>query len=301
MPDRSVGRGAGAQLTARPRRPADPSARALAEALRGELAAIDPPRTCDRRAERAGLGDAARGAAPDAAVARSAVRLERAGGGSEAFDWDAAAEHCRIAWMRGRFLARGSLSLAGGRTHLEFVVPVDEAPELTRRTAELGLGAAWRVRRGTGVVTWKSAETVVRFFRLAGASEALLELEARLVGRSLKAGLNRVANAENANLERVVVASARQVRAIAALAAAGRLAGQGPIARSVAAARTEAPEASLSDLALATDLPRATVQHTLERIVALAEGRQPRAARPGSLARPGPGAAADPKAAAAAP
>ena len=55
------------------------------------------------------------------------------------FDWAAAAEHCRAAWLRGRFLARGSLSLAGGRTHLEFVVDPAEAPDLAARLADIGL------------------------------------------------------------------------------------------------------------------------------------------------------------------
>ena len=47
-----------------------------------------------------------------------------------------AADHCRLAWLRGRFLARGSLSLAGGRTHLEFVVDPAEAPILAARLAD---------------------------------------------------------------------------------------------------------------------------------------------------------------------
>ena len=117
-------------------------------------------------------------------------------GGSE-FDWSTAREHCRLAYLRGRFLARGSLSLAGGRTHLEFVVPVEEAPTLAQRLAEVGLPARARVRRGRGVVTWKSADTVGTFLRRAGAGASLLELEARQVARALRGELNRVINAES--------------------------------------------------------------------------------------------------------
>ena len=68
------------------------------------------------------------------AAARTAARGTR----RRAFDWPSAAEHCRLAWLRGLFLARGSLSLASGRTHLEFVVAPDEAPTLadgSRRSA----------------------------------------------------------------------------------------------------------------------------------------------------------------------
>lgn len=237
-------------------------------ALRAELAAIDPPRPCDRAAERAGLGPAATGAAPDAAVARLAVRLERDAGPGAAFVWETAADHCRVAWLRGLFLHRGSLSLAGGRTHLEFVVEAGEAPRLAVRLAELGLPAGWRVRRAAGVVTWKSAASVLRFLRLTGGSAAVLELEARLVARSLQASLNRVANAEGANLLRAVRASSRQLAAIEALDGTGRLEGLDPVVVAVARARQEMPEASLADLAATVEVSRAAVQRSLARLEA---------------------------------
>ena len=96
-----------------------------------------------------------------------------------------------MAYLRGLFLARGSLSLASGRTHLEFVVPPAEAPVLAAHLEQEGLPAAWRVRRGWGVVTWKSADTVGLFLRRIGAGAALLELEARQVARALRGDLNR--------------------------------------------------------------------------------------------------------------
>ena len=65
--------GARAQRLSGDRRVAQ--ARDLVEAVRAELAAIDPPRDCCRAAERAGLGDAARGRARSPVVARLAVRL----------------------------------------------------------------------------------------------------------------------------------------------------------------------------------------------------------------------------------
>src|SRR4029079_12527404 len=113
------------------------SERDLVLALRAELAAIDPSRPCDRHAEVAGLGDEV--GAREPAGARPTVRLRRPPDtDTRPFDWDAAAEHCRTGWLRGRFLARGSLSLAGGRTHLEFVVAPDDAPVLAPRLREAG-------------------------------------------------------------------------------------------------------------------------------------------------------------------
>jgi DNA-binding protein WhiA len=176
-----------------------------------------------------------------------------------------------MAWLRGLFLSRGSLSLAAGRTHLEFVIVAADAPALARRLDEAGLPASWRLRRGLGVVTWKSAETVDLFLRRIGAGPTLLEIEARQVARTLRGELNRILNAESANVERTVEASARQLDAIRTLAADGRLAEQGAAVRVVAAARRETPEATLAELATRTGLHRSAIQRALDRIERLAD------------------------------
>jgi hypothetical protein len=289
------------------------SERELVMALRAELAAIDPSRPCDRRAEAAGLGSAA--LAREGPVTRLAVRLGRgrttavaqgtaAGQGSAggavatpvgpgtgtaagAFDWDAVADHCRLAYLRGLFLARGSLSLAGGRSHLEFVVGIDEAEPLVARLASMGLPASSRIRRGRGVVTWKNGDTVGLFLRRIGAGGSLLEVEARQVSRALRGELNRVLNAESANLQRAVGAAGRQIAAIDELEVDGRLAEQPYVVRLVADARRGTPEATLGELAERLGLHRSAVQRALERVERLAlhpdDGVGRRGARPRSV------------------
>lgn len=251
--------------------------RDLVAALRAELAAVDPSRQCDRRAEIAGLGSVV--VTREATVARLVLRLGgHAADGpprrtrrpfllpDERLDWTRAADHCRLAWLRGRFLARGSLSLTGGRAHLEFVVPVTDAAVLADHLADVGLPASWRVRRGRGVVTWKSTESIAGFLGRIGASASLLQLEARSVARSLRGDLNRVLNAESANLQRSVEASGRQLAAIDALEAAGRLSEQPRTVRAVAEARRDTPEASMSEIAIRLDLHRSAVQRALDRV-----------------------------------
>jgi hypothetical protein len=251
--------------------------RDLVEALRAELAAIDPPRRCCRAAELAGLSGAFQ--PRRRSIARLTLRLGRdrageagANNGAEAagapasFEWARVAEHCRVAYLRGRFLAHGSLSLASGRTHLEFVLPPDEARQLSARLGQLEMPATWRLRRGRGVVTWKSVETVVTFLKVVGGGASLLELESRQVSRSVRGDLNRVINAESANLGRAVAASARQLQAIAALEADGRLAEQPYTVRLVADGRREEPEATFSELAERLGLHRSAVQRAVERI-----------------------------------
>jgi DNA-binding protein WhiA len=254
------------------------SERDLVTALRDELAAIDPSRPCDVVAEVDGLGPEPTGR--EASVARLAHRLHRSGEAAtgRAFSWMSAAEHCRSAWLRGRFLSRGSLSLAGGRTHLEFVVGPDDAPELAARLAGFGLPVSWRIRRGRGVVTSKNGEAVGTFLRRIGAAGTLLEVEARQVSRALRGELNRVLNAESANLQRAVSAAGRQLDAIDTLDADGRLGKQPYTVRLVADARRETPEASLSELAERLELHRSAVQRALERLERLAEAEPSRPA-----------------------
>jgi hypothetical protein len=261
--------------------------RDLVESLRAELAAIEPHRRCCRTAELAGLAGAFE--PRRRTVTRVALRLSRGRAGesgagvgagtgvapsqpSEApqFEWDRAAEHCRIAYLRGRYLAHGSLSLASGRTHLEFVLPADEALKLCDRLASFDMTATWRVRRGRGVVTWKSVETVVMFLKVLGGGSSLLELESRQVSRTVRGDLNRVINAESANLQRAVAASARQLEAIDVVEADGRLAEQPYVVRLVADARREVPEATFTELAGRLGLHRSAVQRALERIERLA-------------------------------
>ncbi len=176
-----------------------------------------------------------------------------------------------MAYLRGLFLARGSLSLAGTRTHLEFVVEPAEAPDLARWLRGAGMPASWRVRRGRGAVTWKSAETVGLFLRRIGAGAALLELEARQVSRALRGELNRILNAESSNLQRSVAAAGRQLAAIDTIESDGRLATQSYAVRLIADARRETPEATLADLADRVGLHRSAVQRALERMERLAE------------------------------
>ena len=94
----------------------------------------------------------------------------------------------------------------------------------------------------------------------------LIDLEARRVARLLRGELNRLFNAEAANLGRTVDSAARQLSAIQELGTAGRLAALPGETRAVAEARRDAPEATIGELAEATRLHRSAVQRELQRI-----------------------------------
>jgi DNA-binding transcriptional regulator WhiA len=86
----------------------------------------------------------------------------------------------------------------------------------------------------------------------------------------MRGDLNRVLNAESANLQRAVGAAGRQIEAIDALAADGRLASQSYAVRLVAEGRRETPEATLAELGERLGVHRSAVQRALERIERLA-------------------------------
>lgn len=243
--------------------------RELVAEIRSELAAVEPRRTCDRMAQAAAFAGFTWRAtrARQAPLVRSAIRLgHRPGADAGTWSWEESADHCRIAYLRGLFLTKGSLSLANGRVHLEFVLDPAAAQSLVPRLTAMGLPATWRMRRGRGVVTWKSADTVATFLRMAGARTSLFDLEARRVARLLRGELNRLFNAEAANLGRTVDSAARQLSAIQELGTAGRLAALPGETRAVAEARRDAPEATIGELAEATRLHRSAVQRELQRI-----------------------------------
>jgi DNA-binding transcriptional regulator WhiA len=245
----------------------------LASALRAELAAVDPARRCCRVAERAGLGAAALGRARTPLIGRLAVRLEDAAGQAR-FDWATAADHCRVAYLRGALLAHGSLSVGAAGTHLELIVAPDELAPLSDFLGATGFPAGARLRRGRGVLTWKSGEAILALLRRLGASTAPLDIEARLISRSLHGQLNRVVNGEHANLRRAVSAARRQLADIDALDERGDLRRLPRHARRVAAARRRSPEATLGEIAAELDLSRGQTQRAFELIesVALREG-----------------------------
>jgi DNA-binding protein WhiA len=237
----------------------------LVAPLWAELAAIEPARRCCRVAERAGLGAEARGRARTPAIGRLAVRLEGEGG-TDGFDWESSAAHCRMAHLRGLLLAHGSLSISAAGTHLELVVPSSALDAAAARVAALGFPAGARVRRGKGVLTWKEAESIIGLLRRLGSSAAALEIETRLLGRSLRGQMNRVVNAEGANLRRAVEAAHRQLSHIEALERNDGLRGLSRRTKRVVAARRRAPEATFGELAVAVGLSRAQVQRAFHEV-----------------------------------
>jgi DNA-binding transcriptional regulator WhiA len=275
----------------------------LAGEVKGELARIQPAKACDRRAELIGLLHDTPGTAfrtLDLAIARTAVHLARslgmavspprpvaperarAGGRHHLVveldreslgDWSwAGSPSCdRRAFLRGVLLGSGSLSFSASGPHIEMVFGSPAAAdEIHAAVGALDVRSRRGERRGRSVVYLKGQEEIAALFRLVGANRGVLELETARVGRDVRARLNRLINAEEANLGRTVRAADRQLSAIGRLESSGRLAALSPGLREVAALRRRMPDADLDTLGAALGVSRSAVNHRLRRLVELA-------------------------------
>lgn len=152
---------------------------------------------------------------------------------------------CRAAYLRGAFVAAGSVSAPRAAGHLEIRAPEPEGAEMVRRVARAdGVALQVSARRGHAVAYAKSKQTIRELLAHMGAHDAVLSLdEAEVISRTRERA-NRATNCDEANLARQGVAARAQVEAIAALDVDALGAGL----RQVAALRAAHPDLSLAEL-----------------------------------------------------
>ena len=156
---------------------------------------------------------------------------------------------CRRAYLRGALLGGGSVS--GPRApHLEIrttgLAGAHFLADLARREG-LELKVADRGRHAVAYA--KGAQAITDILSAAGASDAVLLFEERVVVGATRARANRLANADHANLVRTAHAAHRQAQAVRRLAADGRLQSLSPGLQEAADLRLRHPTLSLRELA----------------------------------------------------
>jgi DNA-binding protein WhiA len=229
----------------------------LSEEVKAELARIHPS-VCDARVLAALLPRATHLGAPARRLAHSTETTAPS---------SLRKACCRRAYLRGLFLAGGSLSAGPSGYLLELRPPRGEASRARHVISGEGFVTRARVRRGRTVLMLRSADAIAAFLRLAGAGETLLRCESRRVQREVSGRTNAAVNAESANLARAVSAAREQSDAIRSLERSGRLARLPREVRSAAAARVRAPEATLAQLAARLDTTKWSVRGRLRRIL----------------------------------
>ncbi len=186
-----------------------------------------------------------------------------------------ASRRCDAAsFLRGAFLARGSVSEPRSPAHLEFRFPSNGDASFSLRLLErLGVRATVRSHRGASVVTVKGVPDAGRLLAAMGAHRGYLAWEEGTVWKSVRGEANRLANCDTANARRTVLSALQQRRWIDALEAAGILERLTPALREAALLRREHPQAPIDELARFARPPvsKGAMADRLRRLGACAE------------------------------
>lgn len=181
---------------------------------------------------------------------------------------------CRRAYLRGAFLAAGAINDPSKVSyHMEITTDYeDQAEVLCRLMGHEGLTPKVVRRKDALVVYLKESEQIVRFLNIIGAHAGLLQFEDARIRKQVRNQVNRLVNAETANLSKTVEAAMRQIDAIRTLAARQELADLSPALRQIAELRLAYPEASLQELGELAEPPlsKSAVNHRLRKLVQLA-------------------------------
>jgi len=157
---------------------------------------------------------------------------------------------CRRAFLRGAFLAGGSISISRrSGYHLELNCRSFEDAQFDQKILEcFDLKPLVRRRNGSVFLYFKNAESVADYLRIIGAGNTLLQLESMRVVKSMRNQVNRLVNFETANLEKVVASSQQQLDSIENIDRLIGLMNLSPALREAALIRKLHPESSLKEL-----------------------------------------------------
>ena len=182
---------------------------------------------------------------------------------------------CRRAFVRGAFLAGGSLSVSGSSGyHLEINCGCQEdALTLRDQLGAFPVQPFLRRHHGSYSLYLKKAEAIADFLRIIGANSALLHLESVRVVKSMRNQVNRLVNCDTANLEKIVTSAQNQLNLIDQLDRRVGLSKLPPSLREAAALRRNFQEASLKELGKMLDPPlgKSGMNHRFRQLERIAE------------------------------
>jgi DNA-binding protein WhiA len=180
---------------------------------------------------------------------------------------------CAVSYLRGAFLGGGFVADPHGDFHFELTAEAEGlAKDLVDLMARFEMDAKITKRRGLYAVYLKGAEPIVTFLALVGAHRALLRAEDVRVMKSVRNRVNRLVNAETANLVKSTDAAMAQLEGIRLVAESKGLDALPPALKELAYLRLEHPDVSLRELGELADPPlsKSAVYHRIRRLEELA-------------------------------
>lgn len=181
---------------------------------------------------------------------------------------------CRRAFIRGAFLASGSLSDPEKSYHFEIVcASMEKARQLQGVIRSFGLDAKIILRKKYFVVYMKEGSQIVDILNVMEAPVSLMDLENIRILKEMRGQVNRQVNCETANINKTVSAAVKQLNDIVFIRDTVGFSQLPGALEQIARLRMEKPEASLKELSEALDPPvgKSGVNHRLRKLSAIAE------------------------------
>lgn len=182
---------------------------------------------------------------------------------------------CKQAFMRGAFLACGSLTDPNKGYHLELVCENEQGAELIMYImGELQLFPKRVTRKKYEVVYLKDGGVIVDFLNIIGAHNALMDMENVRILKDMRNSVNRRVNCETANINKTVSAAVKQIEDIRYIEETKGLKYLPEGLRKVAELRVDEPEMSLREIGEMLNPPvgKSGVNHRLRKISEIASG-----------------------------
>lgn len=180
---------------------------------------------------------------------------------------------CKRAFLRGAFLAVGSVSNPNNSYHFELVCQtMEQALQLQELMIEFECDAKTVERKGHYVVYIKEGAQIVDILNVMEAFVSLMNLENVRILKEMRNSLNRKVNCETANLNKTVVAAVSQKNDILLIKDHIGFEQLPDNLREMALVRLEYPEASLKELGALMDPPvgKSGVNHRLRKLSEIA-------------------------------
>ena len=177
---------------------------------------------------------------------------------------------CKAAFIRGAFLAGGSITDPNKRYHLEFATShYSVSREAYSILLDMGFSPKEAERKGNHLLYFKKSEHIEDLLTTIGASCCAMEVMSAKIEKDMKNSINRKVNCDSANADKVVAAAAQQMEAIRRIDKLYGLDSLPDKLQEAALLRFANPEASLADLAMLSYPPvsKSCLSHRLKKLI----------------------------------
>ena len=181
---------------------------------------------------------------------------------------------CKASFLRGAFLAGGSVTDPEKRYHLELATSHMQASrEVSTLLEEMGFLPRSVQRGADSLIYFKQSEHIEDLLTKIGAPAAAMDIMTAKVDKEIRNGANRAMNCDMANVNKTLDAAREQLTAIAKLRSSPRWRKLPEKLQQTAALRLEYPELSLTQLAERCDPPvtKSCINHRMRKLMEEAE------------------------------